>query len=492
MEVDVTVIGAGINGCGIASDAAGRGLKVALIDKGDIGSATSNASTKLIHGGLRYLEHFEFSLVRESLLEQTWLKSYGAYLVEPLEFIIPHSSMRPAWQVRAGLYLYDKLASRALPHSKSLDKPMIDKLSLYPQPKKAFSYYDYQTDDHRLSVCEALDAQSRGAQIFLRHEVLSITSEMGYWQTTIKSATGNRVTLHSKVIINATGPWVKDFQEKYKLPAEQKINLKLSQGSHLVVKKLYEEPSAYLLQEDDGRIIFALPYHGQTLVGTTDLPLEEMPNIPVIQKSESDYLLNRIRKSFNPSTSKDDIIQHYSGVRALLDTNSSASKCSRDYKLIGGQSSDGAVLVHVVGGKITTWRSLAENVVNKIAPLFTFASTAWTTKKLLTGARLNTTAEQMTDELCDSFPHLPRELLARYAKTYGTRSYQIIGNRRQMHQLGRHFGSTLTEREIEFVIETEWANDYAALMRRTRMNFYLSQDEAKVVKSLFSKTATFA
>ena len=492
MEVDITIIGAGINGCGIASDAAGRGLKVALIDKGDIGSGTSNASTKLIHGGLRYLEHFELSLVKESLHEQTWLKSYGTYLVEPLKFIIPHSPIRPAWQVRAGLYLYDKLANRELPYSKSLDKTTIEKLSLYSQPDKAFSYYDYQTDDHRLTVCEAIDAQSRGAQIFLKHEVVSIKSNMGFWQTKIKASSGSLVSIDSKVLINATGPWVKKFQEQFDLPTEEPINLKLSQGSHLVVKKLYDEACAYLLQEDDKRIIFALPYHGHTLVGTTDLPLENMPNYPMIQKSESEYLINRIRKSLNPVFSEESIIEHYSGVRALLDTNSNASKCSRDYKLISGKSTDGAVLVHVVGGKITTWRSLAENVINKISPLFTFISTPWTTRKILAGARLNTTAKQMTDELCENFPELPTEILTRYAKTYGTRSYQLIGHRRHIHQFGRNFGAGLMEREIEFLVETEWASDFSALMRRTRMNFYLNPEQAKVVQSLFSKNTTFA
>ena len=491
MDVDIVIIGAGINGCGIASDAQGRNLKVALVDKGDIASATSNSSTKLIHGGLRYLEHFEFSLVRESLLEQSWLKSYGTYLVEPLKFIIPHNPMRPAWQVRAGLFIYDKLAQRDLPSATSLGQTDLDNLSLYPQPKKAFSYFDYQTDDHRLAVCDTLDAYSRGAQIFLRHEIMSITSNQGRWTTKIKAPAGNLITLNSQLLVNATGPWVKAFQQEYHLPCDEAINLKLSQGSHLITKKLYDEPQAYLLQEDDKRVVFTLPYHGHTLIGTTDHELEEMPQAPMVQLVEKNYLSSVIEKHFNHKIRQEDIVHSFSGVRALLNTSNSASKCSREYKIISGQSTCKAPCLHIVGGKITTWRSLAENVVNKIATYFPKATGAWTKTKLIPGARLNTTAQEIASGLEQSFPQLPKALLMRLARTYGTRSYQIIGNRRTLAHMGKHFGCLLTEREIEFIIDNEWATDFSSLMRRTRLNYYLNTDEIKAIKGIFSKTATY-
>lgn len=492
MDVDLVIIGAGINGCGIAADAAGRGLKVALVDKGDVSSATSNASTKLIHGGLRYLENFKFSMVKESLHEQNWLQSHAKYLLEPLEFIIPNSPVRPSWQVRLGLYLYDKLTQRSLPQSFTLDTAQVQSLALTPTPYTAFCYYDYQSDDHRLGVCEAIDARQRGAQIFLNTQVESISSHGAYWHIEIKQKAGNKITLRSRALVNATGPWVEQFAQQHALPHDSKLSLRLSQGSHLILKQLYPGKRAYLLQADDKRVIFTIPFHGHTLVGTTDLELEKMPSRPTIEQSETEYLLALINKHFSLDLGVQDILQTYSGVRALLDTSANPSDCSRESKIIAGRTAGQAACWHVIGGKITTWRALAESVVNKIAPLFKTNKGPWTSKKLLPGARLNTSAQEICVELQHQFPHMPPELLVRLSRTYGTRSYQIIGQSRLFKHLGHHFGGYLTEREIEFLCDNEWVNDYSSLMRRTRVNFTLDKKQLTDLKNLFKKQATLA
>lgn len=490
MDVDLIIIGAGINGCGIASDASGRGLKVAIVDRGDVASATSNASTKLIHGGLRYLEHFEFNLVRESLREQNWLARQATYLVKPLKFIIPKSPVRASWQVRAGLYLYDTLTKRSVPRSSSLSNNELEQLTLNETPSCAFTYYDYQTDDHRLALCDLLDARQRHAQVFLNCEIKSIESLAGYWRVQLLEQNGSGLMLRAKALINSTGPWVEQFAQQFHLPSHESWNIQLSQGSHLVVPKLYPQDQAYLLQSEDKRIIFTVPFHENTLIGTTDHPLESMPLTALTTTQEKNYLLDMVKNSFQTSLSAHDIIHTYSGVRALLKTSSQASKCSREYKLVEGLTPDKAYCLHVIGGKITTWRSLSEKAVNLLSKIFPKMGPEWTLNKLFCGARLNTTAEEITLELKNSFPHLPEALLARFAKTYGTRSYQLIGQARKKEHLGAQFGANLSEREITFLIENEWVIDYHSLIRRTRLEYFLNKKEKNTLKGLFTRSVS--
>lgn len=486
---DLVVIGGGIHGCGVAVDAAGRGLKVALFEKNDLGSGTSSASTKLIHGGLRYLENFEFNMVRQCLIEQSLLLKNAGYLIEPLSFIIPidHQS-RPEWLIKMGLFLYDRLAARPVPYSSTLSKNELEQLALKNKPKAAFRYYDCQTDDNRLVIADALLAKTLGAKIFTRHEVTSIVSTKECWIIQTQGAYGPYF-IKAKAIANMTGPWLNHVIETCKLP-QSTTQLKLVQGSHLIVPRLYEGHDALAHQNSDGRLIFFVPYLDKfTLVGTTDLDISHMPLQPRIAASELIYLKKVIEDVFDRKIEDHDIIGHYAGVRSLIQSQQSATKASRDYKIEKLYCPHHQhPILHILGGKITTWRLVSEYIVSSLKKEFPQMKGPWTKTKLFPGARLNTSSALILKELEHDFPFIPKELLSRWSKTYGLRTYELINQRSCLKAFGAKLSSQLYEAEIEFLIKTEWAQNIEDILyRRTKLGHTLTSKELMVAYDWFGQ-----
>jgi glycerol-3-phosphate dehydrogenase len=493
MEVfDLVVIGGGIHGCGVAVDAAGRGLTVALFEKDDLGSGTSSCSTKLIHGGLRYLESFEFSLVRQCLLEQRLLLKNAGYLVEPLPFVIPvdHQS-RPMWMIRLGLFFYDRLTARPMPDSSTLSQEELSQLSLKNKPKAAFRYYDCQTDDNRLVIADALLAHQLGAKIFTRHPVTSIVSTKEAWIIRAEGPHGP-VIVKAKAIANMTGPWLNTVIQQCNLPST-KVLPKLVQGSHLIVKKLYEGKEALAHQHHDGRLIFFIPYLDHfTLVGTTDYALSEMPVKPKTSEEELVYLKNIIFNVFGRELKDDELINHYAGVRSLMGSHYSASKASRDYKIEKLYCPlYQHPIVHLLGGKITTWRLVSEDIVSTIKKEFPSMKSPWTHTKILPGARLDTPSSTIFHELKVAYPLIRPDLLERWAKTYGLRTYELIGSRSSLNEFGAHIGHILYEREVEFLLTTEWASTIDDILyRRTKIGLLMNRKELELAYAWFGQAST--
>jgi glycerol-3-phosphate dehydrogenase len=487
---DLVVIGGGIHGCGVAVDAAGRGLRVALFEKNDLGSGTSSASTKLIHGGLRYLESYEFNLVRQCLIEQQLLLRNSRHLVEPLPFVIPiDTSLRPQWFVRAGLFFYDTLTRRNLPRSSTLSKEELQNLQLKITPKAAFKYYDCLTDDNRLVIGDALLARELGAKIYPRHPVTSIISTQDGWVIKAQGYHGP-VLVKTKAIANMTGPWLKNLINDCHLP-EPKTKLKLVQGSHLIVKKLYEGDHAIAHQHHDGRLIFFVPYEKKfTLVGTTDYSLHQMPNHVEMSNQEYSYLQNVIKDVFGKIISNDDFVSHYAGVRALIDTSNEASKTTREFKIEKMKCPHHQhPIVHVFGGKITTWRMVSEQIVDSLKADFPQMKDRWTINKIIPGARLNTSAHDILNELTIEYPKIPLPMLARYAKTYGLKSFDLLNGKQEITDLGHKICPGLYQQEVDYLTSHEWVEQAEDLLfRRTKLGYHLSKDEMSAVYSFFGQS----
>ncbi|NBV28069.1 glycerol-3-phosphate dehydrogenase [bacterium] len=489
---DLVVIGGGIHGCGVAADAAGRGLKVALFEKADLGAGTSSASTKLIHGGLRYLESYEFSLVRQCLMEQRLLLQNAGYLVQPLPFVIPvDNNTRPLWMINLGLFFYDRLTARSMPHSTILSAQDLEKLELQKKPKAAFRYYDCQTDDNRLVIADALLATSLGAKIYTHHEVTSVVSTEESWIVKTQGKFGPYF-VKAKAIANMTGPWLKNVTQDCQLITSQ-TEVKLVQGAHLIVPKLYSGPDALAYQHDDGRLVFFVPYLEKfTLVGTTEFVIDKMPQKPTIDPCELTYLKDLVSKVFGKNIKDNDIIGHYAGVRALIDSNKSASKATRDYKVEKMYCPHHKhPIVHLIGGKITTWRLSAEDIVSSLKKEFPLMTAPWTTKKILPGARVNTSSHMIFEELCRDFPFINKELLKRWSQTYGLRTYNLIGLRSSLKEFGAKIADNLYEAEIDFLMSTEWAQNLDdILFRRTKLGLTLSPPEVKLIYDWFGQPIT--
>ncbi len=477
---DLLVVGGGVNGCGIARDAAGRGLKVLLVEKEDLAGATSSASTKLIHGGLRYLEQYDFKLVSESLNERERLLRGASHIIWPLEFILPHEPhLRPFWLIRMGLYFYDFLGKReVLPGSKGLNfKKHKSGTPLKGNYKQGFSYADCWVEDSRLVVLAAKDAQEHGADILTRTECTSIQPNQDHWVAHIKDISDNsEKEVSAKCVINAAGPWVRKFIDQNNLAQQSTLKTRYSKGSHIIVSKLYDGDHAYILQQPDKRIVFAIPYENNfTLIGTTDALYDGNPRDAEISEDEKQYLCDSVNRSFEKQITVDDIVWHYSGVRPLLDSgDESLSKVTRDYKL-DLETSFGPPLLNVFGGKLTTFRKLSEQAVDQVVGYFDHASDKWTKESILPGGDIpNANFELYVAGLIDRYQWADKKMLRRYARAYGTRIADLLKDATSLKDLGAHYGDDIYEVEIRYLVFEEWAREMEDILwRRSKLGLHI-------------------
>jgi glycerol-3-phosphate dehydrogenase len=487
---DLFVIGGGINGCGIARDAIGRGYSVALAEMNDFASGTSSGATKLIHGGLRYLEHYEFRLVRESLMEREILWAMAPLIIWPMRFVLPYhkGGIRPAWLIRLGLFLYDHLGGRKLlPPTKVLDmrrdpagKPLKSLFS------KAFEYSDGWVDDARMVVLNARDAADKGALIMPRTKVVSAHRENGVWAIeTVDSVTGEKRHFQARMLVNAAGPWV-DHVIRAAFGQNEARHVRLVQGSHIVVKKKFNDPRAYFFQNPDNRIIFAIPYEQDfTLIGTTDRDYKADPKDVKISDEETTYLCKAASEYFNEPVRPEDIVWTYSAVRPLFDDGASkAQEATRDYVLkLEGEGAP-APLLNVFGGKLTTYRRLSEHALEKIGAAIGAKGAPWTAKSHLPGGDFPAQGyEAEVRKLKGSYPFLIDTHARRHVRRYGTKAAVLLGQARGTEDLGRCFGSDLYEVEVRYLIEREWARHADdVLWRRTKEGLRLTREQAAVLE----------
>lgn len=476
-DFDVVVVGGGVNGAGIAMDAAGRGLRVLLCEMNDLASATSSNSSKLIHGGLRYLEHYEFRLVREALGEREALLRNSPHIMWPLRFHLPHRPhLRPAWLIRSGLFLYDHLAKREmLPGSRSIRFTSAGPLK--SDIVKGFEYSDGWADDSRLVVLAAKRAQQRGATIMPRTKCVQAERGEHNWQVRLRNlVSGTESVVRSKTVVNAAGPWVSSlFGDSLGMRAPKTI--RMVKGSHIVVPRLNREQEAYILQNEDERIVFVIPYEDEfSLIGTTDVEYEGNPNEATISPEETEYLLAVVNDYFKRQLTPDEVIWSYSGVRPLMDDEGGdAKKASRDYSFEVSQEEGLAPLISVFGGKLTTYRKLAEAATNKLCQFFPEAGEAWTKNAALPGGDFSG-HEALQKQLRQDFPRLDEALLKRFVRTYGTLSYRILRNCEFMEDLGVCFGGNLYAAEVDYLAQEEWAMTAEDILwRRTKQGLYVSE-----------------
>jgi glycerol-3-phosphate dehydrogenase len=490
--VDLFVVGGGINGAGIARDAAGRGLSVTLVEQDDLASGTSSWSTKLIHGGLRYLEHYEFRLVREALIEREVLWAIAPHIIRPLRFVLPHHrGLRPAWLLRLGLFLYDHLGGRKqLWPTRTLDLASDEAgRPLKPGYAKAFEYSDCRVDDARLVVLNAMDARARGATILTRHRAVAADRVGGLWRVTVENRTaGTTHTVMAKALVNAAGPWVESFltgATTTRAPAR----VRLVRGSHIVVPKLFDHHRAYIFQNADSRIIFAIPYENDfTLIGTTDQDYEGDPAAVAATEAEIGYLCAAASEYFARAVAPADVVWTYSGVRPLYDDGASAAQeATRDYVLHKDGAVGEAPLLSVFGGKITTYRRLAMSALDQLSgDLPALAGKAgWTAGAPLPGGDFAVDGiHSLAEDLARSHPFLDPALADRLAHAYGTRAKAIIGTATAMADLGRPFAAGLTEAEIDYLRREEWAvSADDVLWRRSKLGLHMTEPERAVVRA---------
>ncbi|WP_317848002.1 glycerol-3-phosphate dehydrogenase [Pseudomonas sp. HTZ2] len=480
---DLAVIGGGINGVGIAADAAGRGLKVFLCEKDDLASHTSSASSKLIHGGLRYLEHYEFRLVREALAEREVLLAKAPHIVKPMRFVLPHRPhLRPAWMIRAGLFLYDHLGKRKrLGASRSLRFGAGNPLK--PVITRGFEYADCAVDDARLVVLNAMAAREKGAHIHTHTRCLRAERVDGVWEVALQQADGSQRTIRARALVNAAGPWVASFiKDDLKLDAP--YGIRLIQGSHIIVPRLYEGEHAYILQNEDQRIVFAIPYLERfTLIGTTDREYSADPAKVAITEMETDYLLKIVNEHFNHQLSRADILHTYSGVRPLCnDESDNPSAVTRDYTLALSASDGQAPLLSVFGGKLTTYRKLAESAMGELKPFFTQMRDSWTATAPLPGGENMTTVQALVDAVLARHGWLPVDIAKRWAVTYGSRVWRLIEGVSGPEDLGQPIGGGLFSREVDYLIAQEWAVQAGDILwRRTKLGLFTSPAEKQAL-----------
>lgn len=499
---DLFIIGGGINGTGIARDAAGRGLSVALAEMGDLAQATSSASTKLFHGGLRYLEYFEIGLVRKALIEREVLLCAMPHIAWPMRFVLPyHEDMRfegttptsrllsivmpwmrgrrPAWLIRLGLFLYDHLGGRKiLPATATLDlssdpagEPLNHKF------RKAYEYSDAWVQDARLVTLNARDAEARGAKIMTRSKVIEARRSGNMWEVTV-DMNGRTKTMRARMLVNAGGPWVENIVRNT-AHLTPKAHIRLVRGSHVVTKRLFDHDKAYFFQGTDGRIIFAIPYEEDfTLIGTTDQDHDGDPLDARCTEAEQDYLCKFASQYFAKPVTRDDIVWTYSGVRPLYDDGaSSASAATRDYVLT--LNTDGAPILNVFGGKITTYRKLAEAAMAKIAPILKVTRPDWTAGVPLPGGDFPVDGvDALISDLAERYPFLDTFTARRLIRTYGTEAPAILGDAKTAADLGREFGAGLTEKELGWLMGNEYARTAEDVVwRRTKLGLRLSADQ---------------
>ena len=502
---DLFIIGGGVNGCGIARDAAGRGLSVVLAEMNDLGSATSSASTKLFHGGLRYLEYFEFRLVHEALAEREILLRAMPHISWPMRFVLPyHEDMRfesetptskllsiftpwmrgrrPPWLIRLGLFIYDHMGGRKI-------LPATTTLNLATDPagkalnskfRKAFEYSDCWVEDSRLVVLNARDARARGARILTRNKVISAQRHPEFWEITVEDqASGREQVFRARALVNAGGPWVEDIvRDKVHLNSSEGV--RLVRGSHIVTRKLFDHGKCYFFQGEDGRIIFAIPYETDfTLIGTTDQEHDGSPADAHCTDAERDYLCDFASRYFEKPVTPEDIVWTYSGVRPLYDDGaSSATAATRDY-VLSLNATGGAPLLSVFGGKITTYRRLAESALSKLAPYFSGLSGTWTCGVALPGGDFAVDGfDRLVAQLREEYPFVGERWAKRLVRGYGTEAKRILGDAKDEEALGRNFGATMTEAEVAWLMENEFAvTAEDVIWRRSKLGLHLSAEQ---------------
>ncbi len=510
-DSDLLVIGGGINGCGIARDAAGRGLSVTVVEMSDLASATSSSSTKLFHGGLRYLEFFEFRLVRESLIERETLLRAMPHISWPMRFVLPyHADMRfeadtptsrllstilpwmkgrrPAWLIRLGLFLYDHIGGRKiLPPTRTVDlssgpegAPLKDRF------RHAFEYSDCWVEDSRLVVLNARDAEARGAKVLTRTKVVSAKSENEIWTVTLEDTeSGEQTTRTARMLVNAGGPWVSEIIRS-KARRNTGESVRLVRGSHIVTRKLYDHDKCYFFQGEDGRIIFAIPYETDfTLIGTTDADHTDPDTSPVCTDEERDYLLRFASEYFETPLHVSDVVWTYSGVRPLYDDGAtSATAATRDY-VLSVDKSGGAPMLNVFGGKITTYRRLAESALQEIAPFFEAVPDKWTAGVALPGGDFPVVGvEHLVADLKKRHPFLTDRWAARLVRAYGTEASQMLGDAKTEADLGKAFGASLTEAEVRWLMTREFARTAEdVLWRRSKLGLRFTREETSELAS---------
>jgi glycerol-3-phosphate dehydrogenase len=487
---DLVVIGGGINGVGIARDAAGRGLSVLLVERGDLASATSSASSKLVHGGLRYLEQYEFRLVRESLAEREVLLAAAPHIIWPLRFVLPiHSGLRPPWVLRTGLFLYDHIGGRKiLPPTRTVrrgsDSALLPLAAKYVQ---GFEYSDCWADDARLVVINAMDAAARGACIEVGWNVTGARREGDVWHVDMVSNTGKQRTVRSTGLVNAAGPWVQDVLRA--TGSTRRSSLRLVKGSHVVVPRLYEGSQAFTLQTDDKRIIFIIPYQDDfTLIGTTDIPFTGDPSKVSASDEEVHYLCDLASEYLKTPITGSQAVWSYSGVRPLYDDGDvSASTVTRDYVFDLDTAVGRLPLLSVYGGKLTTYRKLAEHAMSELRAPLRFDAREWTRGSTLPGGDIpRGDFEALVHEQVARNSYAPPKLIRRLCRSYGTRIEKILGNARRLTDLGEEFGPQLYEAELQYMRDKEWARTgQDALWRRSKLGLRLDSAQQQRVSAWF-------
>jgi glycerol-3-phosphate dehydrogenase len=486
-------VGGGINGAGIARDAAGRGLSVVLCEQHDLAAHTSSSSSKLIHGGLRYLEHYEFGLVRKALIEREVLLRSAPHIMWPLRFVMPHAKgQRPAWLIRLGMFLYDHLARRELlPGSRGLDlRRHAAGAPLKAEFTRGFVYSDGWVDDARLVVLNAMAAAEKGARIHTRTRCESLVRQGQQWQATLRQADGHAVQVRARCVVNAAGPWVAQFLGETAHVRSGK-SVRLVKGSHIVVKRLFEHDHAYIFQNPDGRIVFAIPYERDfTLIGTTDVEYRGDSAKVAISDEEIGYLCALSNRYFSKPIAPADVLWSYAGVRPLLeDAAADASAVTRDYQL--DLNRDGAPLLSVFGGKITTFRKLAEEAVDMIAPVLGNSRGSWTADACLPGGDLFApTPQNRSVREFDGFVHglqqqyawLPPQLLQRYARAYGSRAHALLKGKSKLEEMGEEIFAGLYAAEVDYLLRHEWATCAADILwRRSKLGLHFPKGSEAVL-----------
>ncbi|MDQ6618610.1 MAG: glycerol-3-phosphate dehydrogenase [Pseudomonadota bacterium] len=496
---DLLIVGGGINGAGIARDAAGRGLKVMLVEQNDLASATSSWSTKLIHGGLRYLEHFEFRLVRESLGEREVLLRAAPHLVAPLSFVLPHEPhLRPAWMIRTGLFLYDHLRQReSLPASfpVRLERSHWG-AGLDPRFKRGFVYADARVDDSRLVIANVLAAHALGAKVAVRCRFKGAQRVGALWNCDTVDAQGHREQITARAIVNAAGPWVKHVRDTVNAsPARE--NVRHVKGSHIVVPRVHGEEHAYILQNADKRIIFVIPYQERfSLIGTTDIAVDEYEH-PEISKQEIEYLLGIANSYLARALTPADIVWSFSGVRPLYDDGAAdPSAITRDYvlKLDTGSGRHAAPALSIYGGKLTTYRKLAEHALAELQPYFSGMKGRWTDSASLPGGDIpHADFAAFVGELTQRYAYLPGDVVRGIARRHGCRALDVLSDVRRSEDLGRNFGESLTAVEIDYLIREEWARTGEdVLWRRTKAGVGMTPGQRNAVMAFVERTVAQA
>lgn len=495
MDFDLLVVGGGINGAGIARDAAGRGLRVLLVEQDDLAAHTSSASTKLIHGGLRYLEYYEFGLVRKALREREVLLRAAPHLIRPLRFVMPHMPhLRPAWMIRLGLFLYDHLGRRELlAPSRGIDMrrhaagtPLVDSI------RRGFVYSDAWVDDARLVVLNALGAQQDGATIMTRTRLTGATRVGDAWHACLQQRAGTTLSVTARAIVNAAGPWVASLLNGA-LGTPSRHNVRLVKGSHIVTRKLFDHDHAYIFQNPDKRIIFAIPYeHDFTLIGTTDLEFQGDASNVQISDDEIGYLCESANRYFKQKIAPADVVWTYSGVRPLLDEASdNPSAVTRDYHLELDADGGQAPLLSVFGGKITTFRKLAEEAVNLLAQPLGIAQPSSTGSRSLPGGDIrDADFAAFLAEFTTRHPWLPTALAHRYARAYGTRAYRLVADALDLSGLGAEIAANVFEAELVYLRDHEWARSAEDILwRRSKLGLHLPQETAAKIDAWLAATA---